>query len=110
MRRTSGWARSSRRSHASELRWPRPSTLAHALADYVGTYRSEAAGTLRVRERDGRLHLALGPIEPAAEFYTRPEAVRVEFDPGSGEVVQFFVSRRADSLSYDGFVFRRAPD
>ncbi len=85
----------------------RPSTLTHPLAEYFGAYRSEAMGTMRVREQDGRLRLALGPLEATADFYTRPESVRVEFSPGSGEVVQFFVSARADSLEYDRYVFRR---
>jgi len=85
----------------------RPSTLALPPAEYRGAYRSEAMGTMRVREQGGRLRLALGPLDATADFYTRPESVRVEFSPGSGEVVQFFVSTRADSLKYDGYVFRR---
>jgi CubicO group peptidase (beta-lactamase class C family) len=85
----------------------RPSTLAHPLADYLGAYRSAAMGAMWVRAQGGRLRLALGPLDATADFYTRPESVRVEFSPGSGEVVQFFVSARADSLEYDGYVFRR---
>jgi CubicO group peptidase (beta-lactamase class C family) len=86
----------------------RPSTLAHPSRAYVGDYGSAELGVMRVREEHGRLRLTLGPLEALAEHYTRPEAVRVEFVPGTGEVVQFYLSaERADSLGYSGYIFRR---
>jgi CubicO group peptidase (beta-lactamase class C family) len=99
-----GWARQQREIAA------RPSTLAHPLASYAGEYRSGALGRMRVHQAGDRLRLSLGPLDAVAGFYTRPEAVRLEFEPGSGDVIQFFPGReRADSLTYAGYVFRRVP-
>jgi hypothetical protein len=87
----------------------RPSTLSLPSEAYAGAYASAELGTMRVERSGERLELRLGPLDAAADFYTRPEAVRLEFGPGRGEVVQFFVSPRgADSLEYAGYVFRRA--
>ncbi|HET7468437.1 MAG TPA: serine hydrolase domain-containing protein [Gemmatimonadales bacterium] len=86
----------------------RPSTLTLPPGAYAGEYRSTALGRLHVKIEGGRLRLALGPLDALADNYTRPDAVRVEFTAGSGEVVQFYPSTdRADSLSYAGYVFRR---
>lgn len=85
----------------------RPSTLSRAAQDYAGVYRSRALGTIRVRFEDERLRLTLGPLDGFAGYYTRPDAVRVEFSPGEGRVVQFFTSSRGvDSLEFAGYVFR----
>lgn len=86
----------------------RPSTLTHPAAAYAGDYRSAALGRMHVAAERGRLRLTLGPLDALADTYTRPDAVRVEFTAGSGEVVQFYPSAgRADSLRYAGYVFRR---
>jgi hypothetical protein len=63
---------------------------------------------MRVTTEHGRLRLTLGPLDALADNYARPDAVRVEFTAGSGEVVQFYPSTgRTDSLSYAGYLFRR---
>jgi hypothetical protein len=86
----------------------RPSTLTHPVSAYIGDYRSVPLGRMHVTAERGRLRLTLGPLAALADSYTEPDAVRVEFTTGSGEVVQFYPSAdRADSLSYAGYVFRR---
>ena len=76
---------------------------------YAGTYTGAALGTMQIDLRGETLEIRLGPLEATAGYYTRPDAVRVEFEPGRGEVVQFFVSGRGvDSLAYEDYVFRRA--
>ena len=91
----------------------RASTLSRPAGEYVGSYTSLELGRIDVREegtalRGGALRIRLGPLSAVSAFYTRPEAVRVEFAPGQGEVLQFFVSSRGvDSLAYSGYVFRR---
>jgi hypothetical protein len=63
---------------------------------------------LRPGPRGDALEIRLGPLSAAASPYTRPDAVRVEFEPGRGEVVRFFVSARGvDSLAYAGYALRR---
>ena len=63
---------------------------------------------LRPGPRKDALEIRLGPLVAAASPYTRPDALRVEFEPGHGEVVRFFVSRRGvDSLEYAGYALRR---
>lgn len=82
------------------------------VADLVATYAYDVVlGRAGAEARaDSLLDSAATALDAAADFYTRPEAVRLEFGPGRGEVVQFFVSPHgADSLEYAGYVFRRAP-
>jgi CubicO group peptidase (beta-lactamase class C family) len=98
------WARS-----RAELA-ARPSTLGHPLGSYAGSYRSEELGVMRLRVERDRLRLTLGRLDAVAGCYTKPEAVRVEFDPGSGEVVKLYHgTTHVDSLTYNGYVFRRLP-
>jgi CubicO group peptidase (beta-lactamase class C family) len=86
----------------------RLSTLTHPADVYAGEYGSAALGRMRVTTEHGRLRLTLGPLDALADNYARPDAVRVEFTAGSGEVVQFYPStERTDSLSYAGYLFRR---
>ena len=86
----------------------RPSTLTRAAADYAWRYVSREVGEMDVGVAGGALAVTLGPLAARAEYFTRPDAVRVEFGPGRGEVIQFFPSARGvDSLGYEGYVFRR---
>jgi len=90
----------------------RPSTLSLPAASYAGVYTGADLGTMCVGLRPGSrkdgLEIRLGPLAAAATPYTRPDAVRVELEPGHGEVVRFFVSGRGvDSLEYAGYALRR---
>jgi CubicO group peptidase (beta-lactamase class C family) len=90
----------------------RPSTLSLPAASYAGVYTGADLGTMCVGLRPGSrkdgLEIRLGPLVAEASPYTRPDAVRVEFEPGHGEVVRFFVSGRGvDSLEYAGYALRR---
>jgi CubicO group peptidase (beta-lactamase class C family) len=86
----------------------RENTLSRPLGTYAGTFESPMLGTLKLRPVRGRLEVSFGPLLAIAGYYTRPEALRVEFGPGRGEVLQFFVlPTGADSLEYAGYVFHR---
>ena len=58
------------------------------------------------------LWATLGNLSARMDPFTRPDALRVELLPGSGQPVQFFfrdAATPADSLSLGGMTFRRRP-
>ena len=90
----------------------RHSLLSLPAPAYAGAYAGAALGIMCLGVRAGpqgdALQIRLGRLAALATPYTSPEAVRVEFEPGHGEVVRFFVSgRRVDSLGYAGYALRR---
>jgi CubicO group peptidase (beta-lactamase class C family) len=89
----------------------RPPTPDERKPFFVGTYESEMMGTLQVRLRENReLWATLGNLSARMDPFTRPDALRVELMPGSGQPVQFFfrdAATPADSLSLGGMMFRR---
>lgn len=88
----------------------RPRTLTRPTPDYAGTYVSPLLGELTVRAAADTLHVSIGQLRSVAGFYTDPNSIRVELDPGSGQVIQFHVSPAGvDSLTMSGFAFRRMP-
>ncbi|HEX2207259.1 MAG TPA: serine hydrolase domain-containing protein [Longimicrobium sp.] len=80
---------------------------------FAGTYDSDMMGTMDVRLRESReLWATLGNLSARLDPFTRPDALRAEFLPGSGQVLQFFFRddrTPADSASLNGMVFRRRP-
>lgn len=96
-----------------ERRAARPSTPEERKPFFVGAYENEMMGTVDVRLRDGReLWATLGNMSARLDPFTRPDALRVEFLPGSGQVMQFFFRddhTPADTASINGMVFRRRP-
>jgi CubicO group peptidase (beta-lactamase class C family) len=96
-----------------ERRMARPPTPEERKPFFVGTYENEMLGTVDVRLRDNReLWATLGNLSARLDPFTRPDALRVEFLPGSGQVVQFFFRDErtpADSANINGMVFRRRP-
>ncbi|HEX2191211.1 MAG TPA: serine hydrolase [Longimicrobiaceae bacterium] len=92
-----------------ERRAARPESLALPPAAYVGTYRSPTSGSMEIRQSGpGRLEARIGvlgsPMEPVD---VGGRQLRVELVPGSGAIVSFFIGAgRADSLMYNGAVFR----
>jgi CubicO group peptidase (beta-lactamase class C family) len=96
-----------------ERRAARPPTPDERKPFFVGTYESEIMGTIDVRLRENRqLWALMGNLSARLDPFTRPDALRVEFLPGTGEVLQFFFRddrTPADSATLSGTVFRRRP-
>ena len=96
-----------------ERRAARPPTPEERKPFFVGTYENELMGAVDVRLRENReLWATLGNLSARLDPFTRPDALRVEFLPGSGQVVQFFFRddrTPADSANVNGMVFRRRP-
>jgi CubicO group peptidase (beta-lactamase class C family) len=91
----------------------RPPTPEERKPFFAGTYENEQMGTLEIRVRENReLWATLGNLSARLDPFTRPDALRLEFLPGSGEVMQFFFRddrTPADSANLSGNVFRRRP-
>jgi CubicO group peptidase (beta-lactamase class C family) len=87
----------------------RPQTLPLPLNAYAGTYDNPVMGRVELLPTPAnRLEARMGTASSTVEaFNARKHQLRLEL-LGGGTVVQMFVSRgRADSLTMDGFVYRR---
>ncbi len=92
------------RASRSERTW----TLSQPFEAYAGTYVSPRYGTLVVTVEDGAPVLRIGNLWAVATPFTRPETRRVEFIPGSGEVVGFELEGgRVVRARYDDDFFER---
>lgn len=86
----------------------RPRTLSLPNEAYVGEYVSPVLGTMTVRPAGDRLELAIGVLQASAENFTRPESVRVELAPLSGQPAEFeVVEGRVVALTLAGERFVR---
>jgi CubicO group peptidase (beta-lactamase class C family) len=87
----------------------RPQVLPHAIETYAGTYDNAEGGTLVWTVRDGRLWAQIGLLKSIAEVFDgTTNKLRVELEPGAGEVIQFNIDNgRAVSLNYSGRVYER---
>ncbi len=94
--------------HLAE-RAARRSHLTLPIAAYAGRYEHGSLGVLDVEALGDRLLFRLGDATSLAEFYERPEAVRVELPPGSGRVASFVVDDgRPTGLKLNGELWRLA--
>lgn len=82
----------------------RPQTLPHPLTAYVGTYENPLTGTIVWEQHGDRLHARWGLLQSIAEVFDHTSnKLRVELEPGSGEVIEFkMTDGRAASLVYGG--------
>jgi hypothetical protein len=86
----------------------RSSQLTMPLAEYVGEYKSDYLGTIKVTAKDNGLFVKMGNIEVVPTPFTQKETVRVEMIPGSGEVLKFnVVDGKVVSLTYSDLVFTK---
>jgi CubicO group peptidase (beta-lactamase class C family) len=87
----------------------RPWRLSHPLAAYAGRYCNPDWGEVEVRRKGGKLVVRLGRLSAVAEPYDRPESVRVELVPHSGEVLTFRADagRRVTGLALESAEFVR---
>ncbi|MEO1652979.1 MAG: serine hydrolase, partial [Bacteroidota bacterium] len=75
---------------------------------YTGEYYNKIYGTIKVYEKGTELWLELGNLKARATAYTRPESIRVEFSPGSGEAILFkWENEKLTGLLSDGDFFEK---
>ena len=89
----------------------RPQTLSKPLEAYAGTYESPEWGVMTWTVRDGRLWAEIGALKSIAEVYdNQADQLRVELEPGIGQVVQFkFTDGRATSIVLANREYVRRP-
>ena len=77
---------------------------------YAGRYEHALLGDVTVGVGAGeRMQLRWGQLQAPATGYDKPEHVRVEFVPGSGDVLEFVVANgKVEALVYDDLRFERA--
>jgi hypothetical protein len=82
--------------------------LARPVEGYAGRYENEDFGSIDISADGGRLAARFGVMHAIAEPYVKPETIRVELLPQSGEVIHFGEGEgRPATLDYDGATYRR---
>lgn len=87
----------------------RPQTLSKPLEAYAGTYENAEGSVMTWTVRDGRLWASIGALSSVAEVFDhQTDRLRVELEPGVGQVVQFkFADGRATSLVHSSGEYLR---
>lgn len=87
----------------------RPQALPNPLESYTGTFENAEAGTMTWTMRDNRLWAEIGLLKSVAEvFDATTNKLRVELEPGSGDVVQFDIEDgKAVGIVFSGRKFVR---
>jgi CubicO group peptidase (beta-lactamase class C family) len=87
----------------------RTSQLTKPLADYAGRYSNDMLGNIDIVVEQNTLGVRMGYLRVVSTPFTEKEAIRVEMNPGQGEVIQFGTNSdgKIDSLTYAGMKFAR---
>lgn len=64
-------------------------TLTRPFAAYAGRYENPRWGAIEVYEGGDGLRVRYGVLDVRAEPFTAPDTIRVEFQPFSGDIIQF---------------------
>ena len=84
--------------------------LTAPLAEYTGRFVNELLGTIVITNKGSGLNVSMGNINVVPTPFTQPDTIRVEMEPGRGEVIKF--DKNADgkfpSLSYRNATFTKA--
>ena len=85
----------------------RTSQLTRPLADYAGRYSNDILGNIEVTVEHNSLGLRMGNIRVISTPFTEQETIRVEMNPGQGEVIRFNTNDagKIASLTYGGMKF-----
>jgi CubicO group peptidase (beta-lactamase class C family) len=75
---------------------------------YAGTYASDLWGTVEITAENGELVVRAGRLQCVATAFEKPETMRVELVPGTGQVAAFAPEDGAvETLSIGGDVYAR---
>lgn len=87
----------------------RKSQLTKPLTDYAGRYSNDLLGNIDISVEQNTLLVRMGYVRVMSTPYTGKDSIRVEMDPGRGEVItfNFNVAGLVDSLSYGDMKFSR---
>jgi CubicO group peptidase (beta-lactamase class C family) len=92
-----------------ERRASRQKPLPHPLEEYAGVYESAEGGRMEWRVTEGQLEVSFGALWSKAEvFDAAKNELRVELQPGRGQVIAFdFSGGRALGLTVAGMKFKK---
>jgi CubicO group peptidase (beta-lactamase class C family) len=86
----------------------RSSSLTHDLSAYAGAYENRDYGRIDISSTGRELNVRFGVMHAIAEPYDKPDSIRVELVPQSGEVMSFEGDRgRPLALRYDDQLYER---
>jgi CubicO group peptidase (beta-lactamase class C family) len=87
----------------------RKSQLTKPLTEYVGHYSNSIFGNIDVAVEQNTLVVRMGYLRVVSTPFTESESVRVEMDPGRGEIIKFGFNDagKVDSLTYAGTKFTK---
>lgn len=95
---------------AAAERGKRKSQLTQPLADYVGTYKNDLLGTVKISIDGDTLGVRMGNMYAKSTPFTEKDAIRVVMQPGgNGEIIGFKKTSdsKIESLSYGSFTFTK---
>ena len=87
----------------------RTSQLTRPLTEYTGRYTNDMLGNIDVVVLQDKLGVRMGYINVASTPFTAKESIRVEMEPGQGEVITFETGTdgKVTSLTYAGMKFAK---
>ncbi len=87
----------------------RTSQLTKPLAEYAGRYSNDMLGNIDIVVEQNTLGVRMGYLRVVSTPFTEKDTIRVEMNPGQGEVIKFDTNSdgKIDSLTYSGMKFVR---
>ncbi|HEX9928905.1 MAG TPA: serine hydrolase [Pyrinomonadaceae bacterium] len=87
----------------------RTSQLTKPLADYAGRYSNHMLGNIDIVVEQNTLGVRMGYLRVVSTPFTEKETIRVEMNPGQGDVIKFDTNSdgKIDSLTYAGMKFAK---
>jgi hypothetical protein len=92
-----------------QSRSTRTSQLTRPLGDYTGRYSNDMLGNIDIIVEQNTLGVRMGYLHVVSTPFTEKETIRVEMNPGQGEVIKFSTNSddKIDSLTYAGMRFAK---
>ncbi|MEM8918203.1 MAG: serine hydrolase [Pseudomonadota bacterium] len=83
--------------------------LSNDFSHYAGTYENTEYGSFIVSVNGENISFTMGNLHATASATDKPESVRVELVPGSGEIIDFNLDAEdvVESLTYSGTIFKK---
>lgn len=82
--------------------------LSYGFPHYSGEYHNELYGTIRIEGSEDQIKVHFGNLYCVGTPYTKPNTVRIELVPGSGEVLEFMLEgEKVTGIRYDGDLFKK---
>ncbi len=88
----------------------RPQSPPRPLSVYEGTFENSDYGVLKVEDMEDQLIAQIGNLASQMKPYSENDKFRVELIPAQGQIISFYVNSasQADSIKYEGVIWRRA--